>query len=265
MLPRNPIARDTAELPSSSSPSSSAKTRPSSRKHKPSKENDPPSDHNIIVPYSPSHVKSKSPLPPRPPSSNPLKRKLALDTIAAENSLPATTDSGVKVIVRMRPLRKDKDEGDPIVQKISGDSLSINGRTFTFDSVADVEATQLDIFEHVGVPLVENCLAGFNSSVFAYGQTGSGKTYTMWGPANSLAEENVAKEQQGLTPEQTKHSDQQLNYQCNCSFLEIYNEQVTDLLDPSQRNLQIREDVKSGVYVENLTENQVSTMEDVTQ
>ncbi|XP_050916828.1 kinesin-like protein KIN-12A [Lathyrus oleraceus] len=99
----------------------------------------------------------------------------------------------------------------------------------------------------------------------------------MWGPANSLAEENVAKEQQGLTPrvferlfarikeEQTKHSDQQLNYQCNCSFLEIYNEQVTDLLDPSQRNLQIREDVKSGVYVENLTENQVSTMEDVTQ
>ncbi|XP_050888708.1 glucose-1-phosphate adenylyltransferase large subunit 1 [Lathyrus oleraceus] len=102
MLPRNPIARDTAELPSSSSPSSSAKTRPSSRKHKPSKENDPPSNHNIIVPYSPSHVKSKSPLPPRPPSSNPLKRKLALDTIAAENSLPATTDSGVKVIVRMR-------------------------------------------------------------------------------------------------------------------------------------------------------------------
>ncbi|CAL5186967.1 unnamed protein product [Lathyrus oleraceus] len=251
MLPRNPIARDTAELPSSSSPSSSAKTRPSSRKHKPSKENDPPSDHNIIVPYSPSHVKSKSPLPPRPHSSNPLKRKLALDTIAAENSLPTTTDSGVKVIVRMRPLRKDKDEGDPIVQKISGDSLSINGRTFTFDSVADVEATQLDIFEHVGVPLVENRLAGFNSSVFAYGQTGSGKTYTMWGPANSLAEENVAKEQQGLTPrvferlfarikeEQTKHSDQQLNYQCNCSFLEIYNEQVTDLLDPSQRNLQV--------------------------
>ncbi|XP_058754935.1 kinesin-like protein KIN-12A isoform X3 [Vicia villosa] len=108
--------------------------------------------------------------------------------------------------------------------------------------------------------------------------TGIGKTYTMWGPANSLAE---AKEQQELTPrvferlfprikeeqtkEQTKHSDQQFNYQCNCSFLEIYNEQITYLLDPSQRNLQIREDVKSSVYVENLTENQVSTMEDVTQ
>ncbi|CAL5385216.1 unnamed protein product [Camellia sinensis] len=54
-------------------------------------------------------------------------------------------------------------------------------------------------------------------------------------------------------------------YQCRCSFLEIYNEQITDLLDPSQRNLQIREDVNSGVYVENLTKECVSTMKDVTQ
>ncbi|KAI7997099.1 Serine/threonine-protein kinase Nek2 [Camellia lanceoleosa] len=45
----------------------------------------------------------------------------------------------------------------------------------------------------------------------------------------------------------------------------IYNEQITDLLEPSQRNLQIREDVNSGVYVENLTEECVSTMKDVTQ
>ncbi|KAK2389228.1 kinesin protein KIN-12B [Trifolium repens] len=274
MLPRNATAKDASELPSSSSPSSSAKSRPTPRKHSQTKEN---SDPNFTVTSSPSHVKLKSPLPPRPPSSNPLKRKLALDTLAADNSLPATSDSGVKVIVRMRPLRNDKDEGDPIVQKISGDSLTINGHTFTFDSVADVDSTQLDIFEHVGVPLVENCLAGFNSSVFAYGQTGSGKTFTMWGPSNSLAGENVAKEQQGLTPrvferlfarineEQTKNSDQQLNYQCHCSFLEIYNEQITDLFDPNQKNLQIREDVKSGVYVENLTEEQVSTMKNVTQ
>ncbi|KAK7306409.1 hypothetical protein VNO77_44348 [Canavalia gladiata] len=271
MLPRNPILRDT-ELPCSSSPSS-AKPRPS-RKHKSTKENDPPSDPNLTIPSSsPSPAKLKSPLPPRPPSSNPLKRKLTTDA-PTDNSLLATSDSGVKVIVRMRPLCQDKDEGDPIVQKISDDSLSINSQTFTFDSVADMAATQLDIFEHVGVPLVENCLAGFNSSVFAYGQTGSGKTYTMWGPANSLSEEN---EQQGLAPrvfqrlfariheEQTKHSDNQLNYQCHCSFLEIYNEQITDLLDPNQRNLQIREDVKSGVYVENLTEEHVSNMKDVTQ
>ncbi|KAJ7979141.1 Kinesin-like protein [Quillaja saponaria] len=220
--------------------------------------------------------KLKSPLPPRPPSSNPLKRKLNMETIP-DNLVPGSSDSGVKVIVRMRPPNKDRDEGDVIVQKISSDSLTINGHTFTFDSVADTEATQLDIFQHVGVPLVENCLAGFNSSVFAYGQTGSGKTYTIWGPANSLLAENLNSDQQGLTPrvferlfarideEQIKHADKQLKYQCHCSFLEIYNEQITDLLDPNQRNLQIREDVKSGVYVENLTEEYVCTMKDVTQ
>ncbi|KAI5397428.1 Glucose-1-phosphate adenylyltransferase large subunit 1 [Lathyrus oleraceus] len=149
MLPRNPIARDTAELPSSSSPSSSAKTRPSSRKHKPSKENDPPSDHNIIVPYSPSHVKSKSPLPPTPPSSKPLKRKLALDTIAAENSLPATTDSDVKSHI-------DKNADITVSCAAVGDSrasdfrlvkVDIRGRIIQFSEKpkgADLKAMQVD-------------------------------------------------------------------------------------------------------------------------
>ncbi|KAK4266579.1 hypothetical protein QN277_027476 [Acacia crassicarpa] len=279
MLPRNAILRDSPshELPSSSSPSSYAKPRPS-RKQKSSKENDPPLDLNVMQldskPSPATAAKVKSPLPPRPPSSNPLKRKLNMDT-HHENPILGSSDSGVKVVVRMRPPCQDSNEGDLIVQKTSSDSLSINGQTFTFDSVADPCATQQDIFELVGVPLVENCLAGFNSSVFAYGQTGSGKTYTMWGPANALSEDNSTNDQQGLTPrvferlfarmieEQIKHSDKQLNYQCHCSFLEIYNEQITDLLDPNQRNLQIREDVKSGIYVENLTEEQVCTMKDV--
>lgn len=199
-----------------------------------------------------------------------------MDTVP-ENAVPGASDSGVRVIVRMRPPNKDEEESEVIAQKMSGDSLSILGQTFTFDSVADAESTQLDIFQLVGSPLVENCLSGFNSSVFAYGQTGSGKTYTMWGPANALLDENLSNNKQGLTPrvfeqlfarineEQIKHADKQLKYQCRCSFLEIYNEQITDLLDPSQKNLQIREDVKSGVYVENLTEEYVCTMKDVTQ
>ncbi|CAN1837828.1 Kinesin-like protein KIN-12B [Linum perenne] len=188
-----------------------------------------------------------------------------------------------QVIVRMRPSSKD-DEGELTVQKLSHDSLCINGQTFRFDSVADIEATQQEIFQLIGAPLVENCLAGFNSSVFAYGQTGSGKTYTIWGPSNVMSEVGSSSDQQGLTPrvferlfarineaitpafplqEQVKHADRQLKYQCRCSFLEIYNEQITDLLDPSQGNLQIREDVKSGVYVENLTEEYVFTLKDV--
>ncbi|KZV26325.1 Phragmoplast-associated kinesin-related protein isoform 1 [Dorcoceras hygrometricum] len=288
MMPRSQILRENHHETASNAPQSSSpnlKSKPgtpntSSRKHKSSsKENAQPINSDLNVTSSPSSasVKLKSPLPPRPP----LKRKLSVESAAAaalENGVvPVNSpDSGVKVIVRVRPPNKDEDEGPHVVQKIADDSLSIAGQTFTFDSIADIESNQarnMDIFQLVGAPLVENCLAGFNSSVFAYGQTGSGKTYTIWGASNALLEED----QQGLAPrvfhrlferideEQIKQADRKLVFMCRCSFLEIYNEQITDLLDPSQKNLQIREDVNSGVYVENLTEECVSSMKNVSQ
>ncbi|CAN6275532.1 unnamed protein product [Urochloa humidicola] len=227
-------------------------------------------------------------LPPRPPSSNPLKRKLDVSSAAAgptHDAAAPAPDSGVQVVVRIRPpCRVDDEEAgedgrgpDACVRKTAVNSVAIQGQDFTFDAVADAISTQEDIFNLVGLPLVENCLSGFNSSIFAYGQTGSGKTYTMWGPLSALSEDSVSSER-GLTPrvfeqlfsgineEQVKHSDKELNYNCICSFLEIYNEQITDLLDPSQKNLQIREDVRTScVYVESLTKQYVFTMKDVTQ
>ncbi|KAI4369777.1 hypothetical protein MLD38_018182 [Melastoma candidum] len=266
--------------PKSSSPSASAfdspppysskQPRPSSNKkhlHR-NKENAPPPPHlpdpmpigKASPSPSPSPLQAmsnkvtRSALPPRPPSANPLKRKLCLE---AENSgAAAGSDSGVKVVVRMRPQNQGEQEGDLVLQKLSADSLAINGQTFTFDAVADVEATQVAIFDLVGAPLVENCIAGFNSSIFAYGQTGSGKTYTMWGPMQALLEDRFSS-QQGLTPRIVELIFSRIN--------EIYNEQITDLLDPRKRNLQIREDVKCGVYVESLTEERVCTMNDVKQ
>ncbi|KAL6548776.1 TRAFAC class myosin-kinesin ATPase superfamily [Orobanche gracilis] len=274
MMPRNQILRENHDtVTASPNPKSKPTTpNPNSRKLKSSKENAPPtpdSDPNYMT-LSPA-AKMKSPLPPRPP----LKRKLSVETVASEDCVAATNslDSGVKVIVRLRPPNKEEEDGGNVVQKITEDSLTISGQTFTFDSIADIDSKQIDIFELVGAPLVENCLAGFNSSVFAYGQTGSGKTYTIWGASNALLEE----EQQGLAPrvfrrlferiaeEQIKQADRQLVYMCRCSFLEIYNEQITDLLDPSQKNLQIREDVKTGVYVENLREECVTSMKDVSK
>ncbi|KAM3267305.1 kinesin-like protein KIN-12B isoform X1 [Capsicum chacoense] len=284
MKQRTTILRENHDaLPQSSSPNpTSLKQKPSNspsntmRKNKSSKENAPPPYHPLDLTSSPSvGSKIKSPLPPRPPNN--LKRKLNLESVGSDNTSTGSSDSGVKVIVRMRPPTKDEEEGEVVVQKISNDALSIAGHTFTFDSIADAQSTQVDIFQHVGAPVVDNCLAGFNSSVFAYGQTGSGKTYTIWGPTNALLGENLTIDQQGLAPrvfqrlferieeEQIKHADKQLMYQCRCSFLEIYNEQITDLLDPTQKNLQIREDVKTGVYVENLTEECVSSMKDVTK
>ncbi|RCV33142.1 hypothetical protein SEVIR_7G065600v4 [Setaria viridis] len=226
-------------------------------------------------------------LPPRPPSSNPLKRKLDVSSAATlpHDAAAPAPDSGVQVVVRIRPpCRVDDEEAgedgrgpEACVRKTAVNSVAIHGQDFTFDAVADAVSTQEDIFNLVGLPLVENCLSGFNSSIFAYGQTGSGKTYTMWGPLSALSEDSVSSER-GLTPrvfeqlfsrikeEQVKHADKELTYNCICSFLEIYNEQITDLLDPSQKNLQIREDVRTAcVYVESLTKQYVFTMKDITQ
>ncbi|KAM0882570.1 hypothetical protein ACQ4PT_032187 [Festuca glaucescens] len=228
-------------------------------------------------------------LPPRPPSSNPLKRKLDVSparaaAVPAPEAAPAS-DSGVQVVVRIRPpcpvegeeAGEDGRGPEACVRKMATNSVAIQGQDFTFDAVADAASTQEDLFKLVGLPLVENCLSGFNSSIFAYGQTGSGKTYTMWGPLSALSGDSMGCER-GLTPrvfeqlfsrikeEQGKHTDKELTYNCTCSFLEIYNEQITDLLDPMQKNLQIREDVKTAcVYVESLTKEFVFTMKDVTQ
>ncbi|CAM0905071.1 unnamed protein product [Alopecurus aequalis] len=228
-------------------------------------------------------------LPPRPPSSNPLKRKLDVSparaaVVPAPEAAPAS-DSGVQVVVRIRPPcpvegEEPGEDGrgpEACVRKMATNSVAIQGQDFTFDAVADAASTQEELFKLVGLRLVENCLSGFNSSIFAYGQTGSGKTYTMWGPLSALSGDSMGCER-GLTPrvfeqlfsrikeEQGKHTDKELTYNCTCSFLEIYNEQITDLLDPMQKNLQIREDVKTAcVYVESLTKEFVFTMKDVTQ
>ncbi|XP_024379513.1 kinesin-like protein KIN-12B [Physcomitrium patens] len=177
----------------------------------------------------------------------------------------------------MRPLNKKEaaEEATNVVQKLSGDSLSLGDQQFTFDSVAGETESQEAVFEMVGRPMVENCLAGFNSSIFAYGQTGSGKTHTMWGILPTSGTDASVTEERGITPrvfeqlfsriqqEERNNVEKQLRYQCRCSFLEIYNEQITDLLEPTQKNLLIREDTKTGVYVEGLTEEYVSNMDDV--
>ncbi|VFQ58672.1 unnamed protein product [Cuscuta campestris] len=114
-------------------------------------------------------------------------------------------------------------------------------------------------------------------SGFDEGQTGSGKTYTLFGPPSAMVESPSINALQGLVPRifqmlfsnlQSEHGSsdyKQISYQCRCSFLEIYNERIGDLLDPMQRDLKIKDDAKNGFYVENLTEEYVSTHEDVTQ
>ncbi|PWA65996.1 Kinesin, motor domain-containing protein [Artemisia annua] len=103
------------------------------------------------------------------PSDKNIGKKLFSDP-HHDNDVSGSSSTAVKVIVRMRPLKEH--EGEAIVKMTSCDTLSILGQRFTFDAVADAKSTQAstDIFQLVGAPLVEKCLAGVNSSIFAYGQ-----------------------------------------------------------------------------------------------
>jgi kinesin family member 15 len=121
----------------------------------------------------------------------------------------------------------------------------------------------------IGQPVVNNVMQGYNACCFAYGQTGAGKTHTMQGELTSAGNDSSNPEQ-GLTPrvfqqifhaiETREGEDQQgalRQYTCKCSFLQIYNEQVSDLLRPGEQPLALRFDAKNGVYVEDLTEHVV--------
>nr|AMS24235.1 kinesin 12-Ia protein [Marsilea vestita] len=188
-------------------------------------------------------------------------------------------EHNVQVVIRIRPLSSTElaSQGhSKCVRQESANTITWVGHPesrFTFDIVASEAITQEKIFKVAGQPMVDNCLSGYNSCMFAYGQTGSGKTFTMLGDLEGA--DHRPSKNRGMTPrvfeylfakieqEEESRRDERLRFICKCSFLEIYNEQILDLLDPTTTNLQMREDAKRGVYVENLSEVEVTNVHDV--
>ncbi|KAK6934542.1 Kinesin motor domain [Dillenia turbinata] len=250
--------------------SNTSKSTSLSSKSRFGSENAPPADPNIQA--NTSQLSSANPKLSKSPSKSVNFQK---ETPKSETHSESRTspDPAVKVVVRIRPER----DGDRIVKKVSPDSLSVGDRIFSFHAVLDSNSNQEEIFQLVGVPLVKNALSGYNTSVLSYGQTGSGKTYTMWGPPSAMLEGQNPNSDLGIAPrifqmlfseiqkEKENCDAEQINYQCRCSFLEVYNDQIGDLLDPTQRNLEIKDDPKNRFYVENLTEDYVNSYKDVTQ
>jgi len=141
-------------------------------------------------------------------------------------------------------------------------------KTFNYDFVADENTSQEEVFYKMGQPIVDSCLEGYNGTIFAYGQTGSGKTYTIQGPGfDDVCLTDQAEQDRGILPRsfdyifnkleglmEEETEENKVEFLVRTSYLEIYNEQIMDLLNPTSQNLQIREDIKKGVYVEGLIE-----------
>jgi len=193
----------------------------------------------------------------------------------AECTSKHNNNDNVKVYVRVRPPNSHEisAQSKNCVFVRENNTVILDAKppkVFTFDYVADAHVTQEEIFERVGKPIAESCIAGYHGTIFAYGQTGSGKTYTIQGALTESGED--IWELRGLIPRVleclfthiSKHRQTSSNveYLCTCSYLEIYNEQITDLLNPHGGKLHIREDIKRGVYVENVVEETVSSAEE---
>eukprot|EP00614_Pseudopedinella_elastica_P001436 CAMPEP_0172586934 /NCGR_PEP_ID=MMETSP1068-20121228/6129_1 /TAXON_ID=35684 /ORGANISM="Pseudopedinella elastica, Strain CCMP716" /LENGTH=915 /DNA_ID=CAMNT_0013381825 /DNA_START=176 /DNA_END=2923 /DNA_ORIENTATION=- len=171
----------------------------------------------------------------------------------------------VMVVVRMRPFNtKEKNEGRGpcITLDVKTAQVAITNpakttdppKSFTFDYVYDMDTQQKHFYEESCYGLIESVMGGFNGTIFAYGQTGCGKTWTMQGLSDPL-------ELRGVIPNSFDHifqnitADPGTQFLVRCSYLEIYNEEVRDLLgDDSKAKLQLKEDPGKGVFVKDLTE-----------
>ncbi|RKO90944.1 P-loop containing nucleoside triphosphate hydrolase protein, partial [Blyttiomyces helicus] len=125
-------------------------------------------------------------------------------------------------------------------------------KTFTFDSVFDWTCTQTDVYNTTARPIVESVLAGYNGTIFAYGQTGTGKTFSMEGVRD-------VPELRGIIPNAFEHIFAEIalagpgtQFLVRASYLEIYNEDIRDLLNPKAGKLEIKERADSGIYVKDL-------------
>ena len=170
-------------------------------------------------------------------------------------------------------------------------------RLFAFDRVYDQGSRQEDVFRECTGELVDAVFEGYNACVFAYGQTSSGKTFTMGSGSHLVSEDDV-----GLIPRvineifercETVRREEpleagggeeatQTTFRIRCQFLEIHNEEVKDLLDPSSApttssrsaaskngsqgpsgGIAIRENGSGQIVVAGAKEEEVGTREDL--
>jgi hypothetical protein len=130
------------------------------------------------------------------------------------------------------------------------------------ESTANVSfASQQFVYEQLGASILKNALQGFNGCLFAYGQTGSGKTYTMMGvPSDPGVIPRLCRDL--FAEVQTCAANGTALITVECSYLEIYNENVRDLLSPVNYKgapLKVRQHPSLGVYVEGLTKMSVQS------
>ncbi|AOA62525.1 Kinesin-related motor protein [Komagataella phaffii CBS 7435] len=217
------------------------------------------------------------------PMESPLKM---MKTNSSKRS-PIKTSSAdyTKVVVRFRPSIFRHGESQEIVddnlalgkktdsqlitiephQSVYISGTSFSGR-FTFDRVFGPETSQTEVFDYSINETVNDFCNGYNGTIFAYGQTGSGKTHTMLGNMDSPSEYGVVPRVADKLFEQIANGSPSSEYTVSIGVLEIYMEQLRDLLNPdNSNNLCIRDSgaLSEGVTVQHLETRYVSSKDEL--
>ncbi|PIA57112.1 hypothetical protein AQUCO_00600086v1 [Aquilegia coerulea] len=160
----------------------------------------------------------------------------------------------ISVTIRFRPLsEREFQKGDEVSWYADGDKIVRNeynpATAYAFDRVFGPSTNSKVVYDVAARPVVKSAMEGVNGTVFAYGVTSSGKTHTMHGDQNSPGVIPLAIKDVFSIIQDTPGRE----FLLRVSYLEIYNEVINDLLDPTGQNLRVREDAQ-GTYVEGIKE-----------
>lgn len=223
------------------------------------------------------------------------------------NQFNNSSSENIKCVARCRPMNsKEKSLGIKcisitqdskvvLVENKDDKSQPIKGQ-YGMEKVFDENISQEEIFKEVGEPIMKSFIGGYNCTIFCYGQTGAGKTYTIMGPLDNLFDESSPKH--GIIPRiihflfnekekvinlitnNTTEKCKDIKYNFKTSVMEIYQEQIIDLLNPvtetnpyfnlynniniinkkDQNELKIKEDPKKGMYIQGITEEEIESV-----
>ena len=161
-----------------------------------------------------------------------------------------------KVLSQYAAISQMTAAGKPLAERVTGRNF------FNYDQTFGEKSATGQVYDSICKDIVTSAVTGLNGTIFAYGQTSSGKTYTMQGSgtieegSRAGADGTVSHAGGGIVhmaaADIFRHVESQPNrvFLVRASFLEIYNEEVRDLLTKDNQVLQIREDPRRGVFVQ---------------
>ncbi|CAN1320112.1 Kinesin-like protein KIN-7D, mitochondrial [Linum perenne] len=176
------------------------------------------------------------------------------EELIAEPVDASSSGESISVTIRFRPLsEREFQRGDEIAWYADGDKAVRNeynpATAYAFDKVFGPHTNTEDVYDIAARPVVKAAMEGINGTVFAYGVTSSGKTFTMHGDQSAPGIIPLAIKDVFSMIQETPGRE----FLLRVSYLEIYNEVINDLLDPTGQNLRVREDAQ-GTYVEGIKE-----------